>query len=426
MVILCWMIGAVVLVLAAIGAAVCLGLAALVWPRRASPLVGAGPDTGQDARSLGQLIAAADGRATHIVFVHGMAAEGPGGSAVFRQGLARHVAAAAAGAAQQARWFCDLGPRPEVRYVGTEIWATQDDWTASRPFVDRYVFPGPAGPIVVDEVNWWPLLFPLKIRALLVPEVDLAGGDAGHLKLAARGDGAYHPWIDGAELKRLLATRSRSGGAAFLNGEMKRNTMDWGLADTPIVLGPMRKYIHRAMNQAFAHAQDCVREHTGGHEFVIVSESLGSFVVLDAAAGADGETASVRQVVAETSDLYFLANQFALLELARLGGVAADPTAAAAPEQNHSVLRAWAASPAPVRAGETEARVKQIVSFSDPSDLLTFPVPRIPPDPGQPPVRVVNVYDRNEFSFLRLFANPLNAHLGHSRNRAVMARIFEG
>ncbi len=61
---------------------------------------------------------------------------------------------------------------------------------------------------------------------------------------------------------------------------------------------------------------------------------------------------------------------------------------------------------------------KQIIAFSDPSDVLTF---RVPPIEG---ITVVNVYDRNGLDVLHLAADPVAAHTGHSGNPRVMGLML--
>ena len=63
-------------------------------------------------------------------------------------------------------------------------------------------------------------------------------------------------------------------------------------------------------------------------------------------------------------------------------------------------LREWAAAPVPPGFMITEARPKQVISFSDPSDALTFSVPEIDD------VRVSNVYVRNTGLFPRPHRRP--------------------
>ena len=96
--------------------------------------------------------------------------------------------------------------------------------------------------IVVDEVNWWPLLFPVKCRSLLAPETDLSGADREHLKLCARSDAGYYPWLTQQELIAALSHKPRSGGGARANAFIKQQIMNWGLADAVIALGPLRTF----------------------------------------------------------------------------------------------------------------------------------------------------------------------------------------
>jgi hypothetical protein len=65
------------------------------------------------------------------------------------------------------RQYLDVGSLPAATYLDQPIWESDDEWRASRPFVDRYVVTrSDASPIVIDEVNWWPLLFPPKCRLI--------------------------------------------------------------------------------------------------------------------------------------------------------------------------------------------------------------------------------------------------------------------
>jgi hypothetical protein len=116
-----------------------------------------------------------------------------------------------------------------------------------------------------------------------------------------------------------------------------------------------------------------------------------------------------------TDHLYFFANQFALLELGRLSGI---PSAAAVREGDSTgrdpgqsplqALQLWAE-----RGDRIADRPRQIIAFSDPSDILTW---RVPPMRN---VTVVNLYDRNTPRWLGLVANPAKAHAGHLANKAV-------
>ena len=394
----------------------------------AARVIEGGPDPLSSTRSLAQAIdqAHGDGRTLHILFVHGIRAEGPGASQPFTTRLAYALGDAVISRSRRlpltlSPWPQDATmsgkPNPESPLARTPIWKTRQDWDRSQPFIERTVIAAPSGSVMVDEVNYWPLLFPLKCRFLLQREHDLAGSDTAHLKLcAAQG------WLTPTELANLLKKPPRSGGGAYANRRLKQEILDWGLSDAVIALGPMRHYLNDMIDKACAQAIEAGPRD----RYVVVSESLGSFVVLDALAERRG---SVAALLDRTADLYFFANQFQLLELARIEGippataitpstVGSPPTVPAgmAPPSPLEALVAWARKDtvtAQAAPGAVAGLEKQVVAFSDPSDLLTFNVPPLKD------VRVVNLYDRQGFNLFGLLANPIRAHTGHVDNPAV-------
>ena len=94
---------------------------------------------------------------------------------------------------------------------------------------------------------------------------------------------------------------------------------------------------------------------------------------------------------------------------------------AEAPGAPNSALHDWALATASNSTTDRDLtpHLAQILAFNDPSDLLTFEVPPIPH------ARVVNLYDRNEFDFFGLIADPVAAHTGHSHNPGVLKVLFE-
>jgi len=398
----------------------------LSGPGLASPIAEAGPDALADTRSLGDLIRSAS-KPVHILYVHGMLAEGAGDSVVFQTSLCKHLPGLCPGGKPPAPTAhrLDLGASPaNLTYLGQPIW-TAESWAAGAPFVERYRYPAHAGfpEVIVDEVNWWPLVFPLKCRVLLLPEAELAGPDRHRLNLCAALDDKgrplpppYHAWISQAEIAAALAKPSPIGGAAWLNGLVKASLMDWGLSDAVIAVGPVQTYLRSTIDEAFAYAELDDAGQATDHDYVLIAASLGGFITLDAW----WNDAGARRVLDKTALIYLFANQFALLELARLGQPAqalalAGGTSAegASPME---ALRQWGAAPG---AAATPA-VRQVIAFSDPSDALTF---RVPAFPG---AKVVNVYDRNGFDFLRLVADPIAAHTGHAANNAVLDVMIDG
>jgi len=396
----------------------------LATPGLASPIAEAGPDRLADTRPLGDLIRTAT-KPVHILYVHGMMASGAGDSVVFQQSLCRHVTGLCIGGVLPTPTFrrLDLGAAPPtLTYLDLPIWKAES-WSAGAPFVERYRYPARPGlpEVIVDEINWWPLVFPLKCRALLLPEAELAAADRKRLNLCAALDAAgrplpapYHAWITSAEIAAVLAKPSPIGGAAWLNGLAKTNLMDWGLSDAVIALGPMRTYLRQTIDEAFAYAEVDDAGQPADHDYVLVAASLGSFIVLDAWSN----DAGARRMLDRTAYVYLFANQFALLELARLGHSAPNlaPAASAESASPMEALHRWSAAPRALGAPV----VRQVIAFSDPSDVLTFRVPALPG------AKVVNVYDRNGFDFLGLAADPLAAHTGHAANNSVLDVMIEG
>jgi len=389
----------------------------------ALPLRAQTPKDMSGVRTIGDVIAEAGTGPVRIIFVHGMRAEGAGASEVLRGNLCAHVPGGCTPiAGGRKRILIPLGTTPpSTRLEGRPVWRDLPAWEASQPFVDRYAFTrANGGELIVDEVNWWPLLFPLKCRALVLKEAELSGPDKAHLRLCGRTDpeNRYYPWLGPDDGLEVALARPSKG--ALLNRLGKREIMNWGLADAVIAVGPMRVWLDKAMNGAFGVSAADLR---AGERLVVISESLGSFVILDAMsqAAATGDS-RVKDVVDRTADLYFFANQFRLLELARLEGVspaAADraPLAAApSPAASPSVLDALGAWAAP--KGGADVRPRQIVAFNDPSDILTFEVPAIRG------AKVVNIDDRNGFRLLGLVADPVAAHTGHAENKKVLKLIF--
>ncbi len=376
----------------------------------------------KDLRSLGDVIAGAKNGRVHIIYVHGMRAEEPGASAAFRNKLTQSFGIQGK-VIKEPRHRLNLQPWPKGARVGdTPIWDTETDWFKGQPFIDRYTLKTLKHDVTVtiDEVNWWPLVFPLKCRMLLKPEGRIAGVDRPHLKLCYDDVEPYHRWISPADYAEAIAAKPALGGAAFANKYLKQQIMDWGMSDAVITTGPMRVYLNAAIDAAFAHASN-TRGVTS--EYVLIAESLGGFIVLDAYAE---DKPAVRDVLNATHNLYFFANQFALLELSRITNLPVvannEPkefvsSGALALRQTQSspltALCEWAAALPAAEFLPPKSAVKQIIAFSDPSDALTFRVPEFAT------AKVSNVYVRNAGSLLGLVADPIKAHSAQMQNAAL-------
>ena len=131
-----------------------------------------------------------------------LARRAPGARKYFRRRSAGFLKDCTAPAAPVGRDYADAGEfangaePPAFEFMGRPVWRSKEEWSASDPFVDHYVLQrSDGGPIVVDEINWWPLVFPLKCRAIMTGETRLAGPNATLLEfmLAGRASGPVQP-----------------------------------------------------------------------------------------------------------------------------------------------------------------------------------------------------------------------------------------
>jgi hypothetical protein len=413
--------------------------------RRATARIGeGGPDHLSATRSLTDLIETA--KVVHIIYVHGMRAEGDGASDNLAAMLKARLGFTDNKKIQETSLLTNESWPEGARFIDQPIWRSLKEWKASQPFVRRRSLQNAAHKrITITEVNWWPLLFPLKCRFILLPEHDLSGDDREHLRLFRRSDGRYYDWLDARDEARLRQP-PKGGHAALFNRILKQQILNWGLTDAVIALGPMQRYFRKAICEAFDLVYKGAKDKDA---FVIMSESLGSFVVLDAVAL---KLRPVMKILERTDDLYFFANQFSLLELGRLdlGATSTEkralkPGAAATIDQHApdsaegsplQALQEWAELQSNVESSQAKQfantsepltqspsdnlpRPRQVIAFSDPSDLLTYLVPKLDR------VTVVNLFDRNAPRWLGLFANPIKAHTQHLANKRVWKVLTE-
>ena len=135
--------------------------------------------------------------------------------------------------------------------------------------------------------------------------------------------------------------------------------------------------------------------------------------------------------------VYFFANQLEMLEITNLENAPAAPASAvksrglaraAGPHDACRQLQVARQSverdsvqlpggPASLRSGRPREKI-QVVAWSDPSDVITYRVPRI----GD--VDVVNLYVQNATHWFGLFESPTKAHGDYAKNIDVLRVMF--
>jgi hypothetical protein len=426
-------------------------------------VIEAGPQGLSQVSTIGESLHNAGQRPLHFLYVHGIGATSAGDSHVFLQSICCLLKGCAIPAVPVpiGRDYADRGEftngsePPTFKYLGKPIWRNKDEWSASAPFVDHYVLPRTdGGPIVVDELNWWPLVFPLKCRNIMPGEAHLAGPDANFLNICSKDAekdesnvGRYKAfqWISSDEAKTLKSIHPKG---ALLNRALKNNILDWGFSDAIIAVGSIHSLLREGMRQllvasarfnADGSKTDGWEQQANGadgidREFAVVSHSLGSYLVFSTlnlgqrdppilpTADAVTEDSAARYILERTSLVYFFANQVALLELADV----AEP-ATAVGTANGGALSTRITEWRKLRldfekrhavAGTYAAKPPQVIAWSDSSDLLSWYVPPIDD------VVIVNLFVRNT-RWHWLFANPEAAHDNYASNKHVL-RVMLG
>src|SRR5215469_8920121 len=396
-------------------------------------------------------------RHIHILYMHGINQVGAGDSLLLRKAICKYLGECSV--TSLGRMYAD-GPfavdsvPATLAYMGDRIWKSQEEWSASAPFVDRYEIRGENHtPILLDEFNWWPLVYPLKCKWLITRDSRMTGPSKPQLDICATPttpDPAHpkrylsYQWIQSSEASDL---NHISRHAATLNRSLKNGLMDWGFADAVLALGPMEEVLSSGIRellikslQSYAKNLQTSEGEDVDAEVFFVTHSLGSYLALIACnsdlPGPQDPELSNFQITPEqrqaadyfsthTAGFYFLANQIALLELARVSAATSGdggPSASASEGKSApSSIAHW--------SRERELYLKQrasvvpepqIIAWSDPSDLLSWEVPEIEG------VHVVNIPVHNSgFKVPPFVESPIDAHANYAKNREVLGLILK-
>jgi hypothetical protein len=377
------------------------------------------------------------GTELHIFYVHGMGIEPPKRNAgtqdfetseEFRTGFCKlaHCNSTPVGRNYAGAHLFELNNRSKLEYLGVPVWNSDEDWNAAAPFVVHYNLDFRDGTrIYFHEINWWPLVLSAKCRLIIATDAGLVDRDEKDIKICLARNipdtgGRYkqYAWITEAEILNRQAPWPK--GAAF-NRFLKHDIMDWGFADALLGVGPLRKYLVQGIRELVLDSY----KPTDNQEFIIVSHSLGSYLMFSAldlqndteaklpqtdqlTATSESQNLSPAEiedwrkkfddVLTKTSHAYFMANQLSLLELANL-----DDTKGG---NLFAHLKVW---------GDHHADA-QIVAFSDPDDLLTWKVPCT----NANSVTVTNFPVKNVTRWFGLFAMPNTAHVTYDKNKQVL------
>jgi hypothetical protein len=441
--------------------------------------------------SIADALDSPDHHPVHVLYVHGIDRVGSGDSSMLRESICTELKLCDVSDWKNAGVeFADKGEfstavqPPTLAYLGNPVWNSPAEWQAAAPFVVHWVvhLKGHSAVLVLDEINWWPLVLALKCRHVITAEAHLSGPDQYLLQVCSQqsaqdpdGSGRFFPWILPDQAAKLAKIRPRG---VLINRELKSGLVDWGLSDVLMAVGPMGGILRDGVRQLMAksaafdpNAAEVDSSGSGGigkydwksqlakdneldQEFIGVTHSLGSYLLFNALnpefASAAGEELSatdaarktaeenaVHYIFERTSQVYFFANQLEMLEITNLEsapessttamksrGLAPPPSVPTNPAENfRALVGRWkdyqTNFQAVLHPSDEPIREKvQVVAWSDPSDVITYRVPKI----GD--VEVVNLYVKNATRWFGLLESPRKAHADYAKNIDVLRVMF--
>jgi hypothetical protein len=288
----------------------------------------------------------------------------------------------------------------------------------------------------VDELNWWPLTFSLKCRQIIAADASLVAPSKARIDTCStrepNGGVAQrfksYDWISSNEATRLRQLPAR---AARANRQLKSDLMDWAFSDAVMALGPLRVYVLDGTRQLILKSladapttspTDAIGARAN-QEFVIVSHSLGSYLIFSAldmdqiagkTATAEQTRSDLQEILKRTSLVVFFANQLRLLELAALDGPSERNIATHLEDWGKVRCEYLKSLP---RAPQ-ECKPPSIIALNDPSDLLTWTVPAL----GD--IHVENYSVKNSTHWLWLFENPSSAHSNYATDKRAIKEML--
>ena len=262
--------------------------------------IAGGPDDLSGSSSLGDAIAAAGKLPLHIIQIHGIGAYEAGDSRELQKKLCKDTGLCSR--IPPVREYAQQGAfsptiLPDYKYMGLDIWESSEEWAASAPFVDHYLLSSKDGKktVIVDEINWWPLVFAVKCRNIVRPEAQLAGLQKEYLGYCTRptkrdeSNSMHYVSYDWMARESRWAPESETQkGAPPINRSLKVGLLDWRLADAELASGAFRGLLVDAVNQLLitcagfnangSHTENWKMDKD--QQFILITHSLGSYLAL--------------------------------------------------------------------------------------------------------------------------------------------------
>ena len=230
---------------------------------------------------------------------------------------------------------------------------------------------------------------------------------------------------DALKTKQFASDATYASDRVLVNRQLKSLLIDDALADPVLYIGRYRNHMQFPIMRAI---EAILHDYQSQDELAIITQSLGSYMCYDTLlkmsrgesimGEKDYSAAVVQDLIGHTNYVYMLANQLPLLELSEVS----NPL-----PLRHVPATALKALAEIRRQNKPKARRQQppapfslhLVAFSDPNDLLSYPLDRTSISGNM--IEYSNVVVSVERSaILGVFAWPMTAHTGHDKSKVVM------
>jgi hypothetical protein len=231
--------------------------------------------------------------------------------------------------------------------------------------------------------------------------------------------------------RQFASDATYASDRVLVNRILKEKLIDDALADPVLYIGGYRSHMQFPIMRAI---EAILHDYQARDELAIITQSLGSYMCYDTLLRmSKGEKIMgereysadlVQDLIGHTNYVFMLANQLPLLELSEVSNPVPVPRAsntavkalAKIRRQNKPKIRPQQ-PPAPVAL--------HLVAFSDPNDLLSYPLDRNSVSDNT--IEYSNVIVSVERSaILGVFAWPTTAHTGHEKSKVVMDLLAFG
>ena len=236
---------------------------------------------------------------------------------------------------------------------------------------------------------------------------------------------------DALKTRQFASDATYASDRVLVNRQLKAQLIDDALADPVLYIGRYRNHMQFPIMRA---TEAILHDYQPQDELAIITESLGSYMCYDTLlkmsrgesimGEKDYSAAVVQDLIGHTNYVYMFANQLPLLELSEVS----NPL-----PLRHESATAVKALAEIRRRNKPRVRLQQsqallplhLVAFSDPNDLLSYPLDQSSISGST--IAYSNVTVSVERSaILGVFAWPMTAHTGHDKSKVVMDSLAFG